>query len=255
MHKTQPVTVSRLEQFLQSYDELMWAAGVIAKGQKHAGHEPEFPLSGPVIHRKELRKHLLEIDNVSQFDSSRFFFGEPPTISRDGVMELKHEALDAAAVATFLLAGWTTESRRVFRLDPDLQALLGATSIESVETSDISLPFGCFCISLERPIKADDEEREFDFILYGMFGARDAATGGGAICPTVMLFSTQLDHWRPVSCREQVDRIGQGRRPVIAERARDHRLLHASFRGQTSGAEAVPGILQGQDGGGHRITG
>ena len=30
-------------------------------------------------------------------------------------------------------------------------------------------------------------------------------------------------------CREQFDRIGHGRRPVIAERARNHRLLHASF--------------------------
>ena len=29
--------------------------------------------------------------------------------------------------------------------------------------------------------------------------------------------------------REQFHRIGHGRRPVIAERARDHRLLHASL--------------------------
>ena len=231
MHRTKPTPVSRLEQFLQSYDELMWAAGVIAKGQKHAGQEPEFPLSGPVLHHKELRKHLLEIDNVSQFDSSRFFFGGVPTVSA-GKMELKHEALDAAALGSFLLAGWTTESRRVFHLDPDLQALLGATSIDSVKTNDISLPFGCFGISLERPIKAKDENREFDFILYGMTCGVDPATQRGLILPTVMLISTQCDHWRPVSCREQVDRkVSRGKFDDAWALVEHHNVINRNARG------------------------
>jgi len=248
MQRGQPVTVQRLEQFLQSYDELMWAAGVIAKGQKNAGHQPEFPLSGPVLHHKELRKHLLQIKDVGEFDGKRFFL-ELPTFS-EGILETKNQSLDTAILGSFLLAGWTTESRRVYHMDPDLQALLGATSIESVETNDISLPFGCFGISLERPIKAKDEEREFDFILYGRTPYVDAATRGGMILPTIMLFSTQLGHWHPVSCRAQVDRkVSRGKLGdawALVERhnviARNARQLYR-LSGYEEGSEGTVGDI------------
>ncbi len=139
MKTAQPIVVRRLEQFLQSYDELMWAVSTVSKGMERLGQEPQFPLKGPLIHHKELRRHLLDINDVSEFDSDRFYF-KVPEITPEGSSTYEYGFLEPSTQASFMLASWVTESRRVFNLDPDLQALLGATSIESVHTDDIKLP-------------------------------------------------------------------------------------------------------------------
>jgi hypothetical protein len=129
MKTAQPITVRRLEQFLRSYDEFMWATGVASKGEELYGRKPQFPLKGPLIHYPELRRHLLEIDNIGDFDIDRFFF-ELPKLSEKGTHESETVFLEPSVHGAWMLASWVTESRRVYNIDPDLQALLGATSID-----------------------------------------------------------------------------------------------------------------------------
>jgi hypothetical protein len=207
MKTAQPITVRRLEQFLRSYDEFMWATGVASKGEELYGRKPQFPLKGPLIHYPELRRHLLEIDNIGDFDIDRFFF-ELPKLSEKGTHESETVFLEPSVHGAWMLASWVTESRRVYNIDPDLQALLGATSIESVLTDDIKLPFGSFGIQLEHPIYAggDGDDREFDFILYGAMPWVREDSNKGLILPTIMLFNTALDKWHPASCRDNVER-------------------------------------------------
>ena len=62
------------------------------------------------------------------------------------------------------LARWSVHSRRIYKLDSDLQALLQATSLKGVLWSDVQLPFDSFAIELAQPL-IDSEGNRFGFLL------------------------------------------------------------------------------------------
>lgn len=244
MTTAHPVTVRRLEQFLQSYDELMWAGATTSKGYELLGQEPQFPLKGPLLHYRELRKHLLEINGVDEFDTNRFFF-ELPTINAEHNSFPKYGILEASTQGSWMVASWVTESRRVFNIDPDLQALLGATTLEKVLVDDIKLPFGSFGIQLEHPIHAPDEDRSFDLILYGMVPYVETETNTEVAMPAIMLFSSKLDKWHPTTCRANVERkISRGKILDACALLANHRVSDRN----TSGLYRVSACNPGPEG-------
>ena len=53
---------------------------------------------------------------------------------------------------------WTAKSRKVYKLPSNMQLLLTETSLKGLSWSDIQLPFDCFAITLETPMKLLDYE-------------------------------------------------------------------------------------------------
>ncbi len=93
------------------------------------------------------------------------------------------------------LAAWTHASRRVYQVDADLKAILGATSLEGLKSSDIHFPFESFGISLDEPIEGENGST-FDFIFYSPMIIKE----GGKIqkFPAIRLLGTNLTKERSI---------------------------------------------------------
>lgn len=59
---------------------------------------------------------------------------------------------------------WATASRRIYRLDGDIQELILQTDVSQLTWNDIVFPFGAFGIALSRPIREPGGQL-FDFLL------------------------------------------------------------------------------------------
>ena len=204
--------VTRLEQALMMWEEFMWCGSVMRRAADKMGVqillEDALPAEGPYVHFRELRRHLLTIRNFDEFDTERFevLLEAKAKYSRD------HERSDHAPIELLAgrLAAWTTSSRRVYRIDADLQALLGATSLKSLTFNDIKFPFESFAIELEEPIYCPFSNRYFDFILYSPAQGRVGEDIRSR--HAITFFNRDLDRWRPLSSRPIVERkLARGR--------------------------------------------
>ncbi len=148
----------RLEQALHFWEDLcflLWCWVRISLRLSRA--VPGLPLRGAIINAPQFRQHLLGlITGSSSLRTEDFGPTEesPEYANKIGSM----------AVLPLLLARWTTDSRRIYRMSEDLQLTLRATTIRGLRWSDASLPFESFSIALQRPIVS--ERGSWDNILF-----------------------------------------------------------------------------------------
>lgn len=209
------IRIERLDQALAVWEEFMWACNVRRKAlQARNEYDPTWPpLEGPVVHYKELRRHLLEMGSIDDFDFDRFqFIPQPKWV--DG-------ALNASYFAS-QLAAWSQASRRVYQVDADLKAILGATSLEGLRLSDIHFPFESFGIRLEEPIEGRDG-LFYDFIL--LAPVRTKVDGVVRKNLAIRIYSISVEHERLIP-RESIDKMVARGRYEEAERLLAKKAAH-----------------------------
>lgn len=151
--------VGILEHALQAWERyffVMGSFGRILAGLNQCVPDPEL-VSGPAVHHASLRRHLLRA-NQDDFNVLRYV----------GTPEVEHRnarAIGGMIQLPWALWNWNRYSRRVFRLDDQLQVLLMLTSLARVRWPDIHFPFQAFGLELAYPIISDDGS-ETHFILF-----------------------------------------------------------------------------------------
>lgn len=158
--------VSILEHALQAWERyffVMGSTGRILAGLNQRVPDPQL-VSGPAVHHASLRRHLLRA-NQDGFDILRYV-GTPE------VERWNAQAIGGMIQLPWALWNWNRYSRRVFRLDDQLQALLMLTSLARVRWPDIRYPFQSFGLELSYPITAEDGG-ETHFILFWQDPARN----------------------------------------------------------------------------------
>lgn len=132
-------------------------------------------LDGALRHWRELRPTLLQLHGMTGIEERSqvmdSFLPPQSLIRRPGWLN----RFSRLMLYPQQLAEWCWRSRRVYRIDSDLQSVLGATSLEGVSWKDITPPFDCFAIELDRPLihpQLPGEEFEFVMVdcLFGSFG-------------------------------------------------------------------------------------
>lgn len=192
-HGPKRFTVERLDQYLRHWEDLMKVLTYLSKIPQTEflglGHKP---LPNILAQPNGLRKHLLRIENIEQFDFESFC--ALPGVFRDVITKGNNSSFELGRSESFPLhlANWITQSRRVYHLDEDLELSLAATSLDGVRWSDLSLPFDSFGISLERPFKSTSGKDEYDFILVSRL-----KNPQNALC--FSMFSSRLKDVHPVS--------------------------------------------------------
>lgn len=112
------------------------------------------------------------------------------------------------------LYSWCRDSRRIFKLSPDLQLLLGATDIDRVSVFDIALPFETFAITLPQPIVAPDG-MAYDLIML----MREWSVDGSRAMLTVQVYPTAMAGYRSISQFDRRRLLRFVERPRDARRA------------------------------------
>lgn len=165
--------VERLEYALRAWEDYYFIFNATSKLQKATGQNlgiSPIPYIGAVRHWAELRKHLLTIRNIQQFDIRKFML--PTEVSQklptDWPRLMSHFPGE--------LAVWIWESRRVFRITKELQVLLGATLLDDVRWCDVSWPFSSFVVLLDIPIESP-YDCEYDCILVSSYSVPDEPEG------------------------------------------------------------------------------
>ncbi|MCW1888800.1 MAG: hypothetical protein KIH67_004615 [Candidatus Moranbacteria bacterium] len=200
--------IERLDQALCVWEEAMWLCAIKqrasrAKNKREIGKEKDSslwpPLEGPLMHHKGFRRHLLEMGSIDDFDFERFQL-EPKAGWVDGIQN--------SAFFASQLAAWTHASRRVYHIDNDLKALLGATSLEGLHLSDIHFPFEAFGVSLDDPIEGENGLK-YDFVLFAP--VRTVIQGVVRKFVAIRIYSTNLEQERLIP-REAIDKmVARGR--------------------------------------------
>lgn len=149
--------VFRLEQALRLWEDRCFLHKMQALYRQAVGKPCPFLPEGPLKHAPEFRKFLIEASNAppeSALDANRFLL--PLSMAKP---------LGKLWGLPSQITSWTLDSRRIFRLSLDLQAMLNATSLDGVLWRDVEPPFGTFVLALPSPIK-DDSGREYDAMLF-----------------------------------------------------------------------------------------
>ena len=138
------VNVRSLEQALRVWEQVNYLISLRIQMRQLLDPPSPLPFAGPIVHAPEFRKYLLDRSTVC-FDVERFI----------GPSELQSFQEKNSGVAfvylPICLKSWSQNSRRVYQLSPDLQVMLGYTSLKGIRWSDIRLPFESFALSLETP--------------------------------------------------------------------------------------------------------
>lgn len=141
----------------------------------------------------QFRKYL---DNEVMLDSKlsdvRFGFDKAFGVSQFS------EAESTLQVFPYCLASWVKSSRRVFKVESDLQMLLDVTSLEGVTYDDIRFPFQSFMVELERPL-VDDQLRKYSSI----FVTSDQGDGGEIKCLWFYLISDDTVHQKTLVAEDR----------------------------------------------------
>lgn len=222
MHSSKPLTVVRLEQALGAWEELMYIAHVVSQGLPNTNQPRLIPKEGPHVHYRELRSHLLSLRSMDDFDQAKFV----------GTLETEFDALlGGYKILPTMLAGWCANSRRVYHLDRDLQALLMATSLESLVWDDVQAPFESFGISLEEPLKSLDGST-YDFLLVSPLDELDFVSSEDKILPWCLFeFQSRFAHWKPTTLRKALEsRVRMGKYFEAAQLASKKGLLKRNLK-------------------------
>ncbi|HEX7651774.1 MAG TPA: hypothetical protein VF439_03610 [Candidatus Paceibacterota bacterium] len=206
------VPIERLEQQFQVWEELMWAYGTHCVIEASSDQTTFVPYNGPAIHYSEFRRHLLEIKSVAELDMGRFTF-------HSFTDEQQKNFVAWPTLFMFSVASWTTNSRRVFHVSLDLQAVLGATSLGRLKVRDVPWPFSAFCISLEEPVSVSMQSpRATDLLL--ITAKPDEEDWRRKPTSYVMCaMNHRLRSWNPYGRRASIERlIASGKNAEAAQR-------------------------------------
>ena len=107
------------------------------------------PLVGSLTTYEQVRSTILQRKLLTRNPR------EPHEVSNLPFMPPRELMADWKTVMTVPqeVAAWSYDSRRVFRLDPDLQLMLEGMHVEKLKFSDVPWPFPSFAIKLAAPIK------------------------------------------------------------------------------------------------------
>lgn len=114
-----------------------------------------FKFEGPVKWWSSFRRDLID-QTVHQNMQERYM---PSDAMRDLYKMPTH-----SYTLPILIANWVTESRRIFKIDTDLQLLLDMTSLKGVKMRDVRFPLPTFAVALEKPI-IGDRGLLYDFVI------------------------------------------------------------------------------------------
>lgn len=156
--------VNRLELALRWWEDRCFLYKMVALYRQARGQPCAYKAEGPLVNAPEFRKALMETP------------GEPPEgfFDRFVLPTVMLKPLGRLWMLPGEIAAWTIESRRIFRLSLDLQAMLNATSLDGVLWKDVQPPFDTFLMALPSPIK-DANGREYDAVFFSR-----ASIGGDA---------------------------------------------------------------------------
>ena len=171
--------IKRLEQALSYWETLCMAGSLNWRLFGISVHEPTSGLGGDERNWKQFRGYLMGLKPMEQFayDDERFSMS----------MERRLYLPGSSRIPEFL-AYWTAESRRVFALSRELQALLSSMSLGDYSLNDIQFPFGTFVLTLEQPF-VDDQQSLFDCVIVRRSGLN----------VQIMILSPELDQFRVIS--------------------------------------------------------
>lgn len=213
-----------------------------------------YPLEGPLLNYKKLRKHIFS-PHGTEFDTEAF-------LGKQENWEKFHEALGFVFMFPFVFFSWNRGSRRIYYLTKEMELMLASTSLENISWSDIRFPFDNFVLSLETPI-IDNEGRKYDSILI----SRYYINGKGEEI-SIHIFCADFDRYKPFTSnaksqlvkalkRNQFDKCGR----LLAKMnsGRDYQVglecffhpqhspgsnVLESFEDYPEGSEKNPGFLE-----------
>ena len=181
--------IGRLEQALMVWEDVSY---IISKLYKDAAFGAREMLGltrneGPLVHHMDLRQHIIKNALKGDFNYNKFIYSE----TTKGILQ------ETGSVPKHLFA-WNHFSRKTFRLDKDLQALLSATTLDGIYYGEIKWPFESFVLILDDPI-SDGNGRLFDCIVFSEVGEIDnhPQKDDYKIFDTLIL-STELEQYRPL---------------------------------------------------------
>ncbi len=120
-------------------------------------HGLDMPTSG--IHFNQFRKYLRDgVIHDTNLEDARFGF-------KEAFMSNAMKDDDIMNMFAYCMASWVRESRRVFSVERDLQAMLDSTTLSGVTYADIKFPFRTFMVSLEKPLINEDGEKYSSILL------------------------------------------------------------------------------------------
>lgn len=214
-------TIRRLEQALCASEQQYWAMSVLSTGYAIAGEKPPvrgLAPGGLLSNHAALREHLLSLRTMNDFDYERFAFAEAPS-----------RGFTLNELFPMMLGWWCVDSRRVYHIDRDLQALLMATKLDDLRWEDLHFPFDSFGISLEVPVNS--KGKGCDFILISPVNSRIfrlPAIGDGKIF-CLAEFDCALERWKPYTLRGTVERhLRKGNVGGAMQRITDDRVVERS---------------------------
>ena len=210
--------VYRLEQALRYWEDSCFAIAAKYKLQVSNGEKPGSGLRGLLVNFQHLRKSMLEVF----------------TKDRDELMEQFIYPVEAYDISNdmwtvyfpFAMLTWSRFSRRVYSIDLDLQMLLEATSLQGVTWSDVHLPFECFAITLDKPLRSA-EGTPFDCILVTMADVQRASGPENQELQFVLLDS-RLENYKSIASAQK-DQISSFLERGILRKA--ERAVSGLFKG------------------------
>ncbi len=210
-------TVQLLENALRGWEDLLLIYEARVRVGIQSGLRKREELAGPLLHWRELRKHLLEIRGAD-FDASRFCYREGGTgltsgplarllTEEDWKMAAATNATSFYASLPMQLASWTVSSRRVFHLSDEMVERFLAADYNHYTWGDLLWPFDSFFIEFDSPVQ-DDHDCEYAGLLvssvYGVCPEHTFASEEGFECLT---FCTKIEgEVTPESLMDEKDR-------------------------------------------------
>lgn len=142
--------IKPLESLLRSWEDMHLILSLSVRSAISLGKENDFnlKLEGPIKHWHELRAQLLNCHNTN-FNVDKFISWQKTPIT------------SSFASLPLALYKWMKQSRRVFHINTELQALLNTILITNVKWSDILFPFDAFIITFDDPITFFDGNSHF----------------------------------------------------------------------------------------------
>jgi hypothetical protein len=150
--------VYRLEIVLRAWEDFWYLSSQYQRMSKITRSGSVLSEDGAIANFPKLRKTLLRI--ISSQDSREV----PSFLPFNRQNSDNSHGKGLLECLPINLGSWCLHSRRLYRLDRDIQAILQATSLEGVRWQDVQMPFDSFAISLEDPV-IDSEGDAYDFIL------------------------------------------------------------------------------------------
>ena len=194
-------TITALEQLLSYWEDFCFCKTAITYGEEH---DPRIHCTPEEIARSKnligkagekwsmVRKQLLHMHDP-QSDPRQLLEGAslPDLIKKDISI--------SSPFFPYLLASWIKDSRRVFKIDRELQSiLLNMSYSPELGVADVCLPFNTFMIELEDELEVDCLPGAPKKTNWLIVHSRPAEAGDGARLNITYLYD-ELVHYQPIS--------------------------------------------------------